>query len=694
MLLHGPRGTKLAPDSPYKINGSDFASKGLVFAFSGHHGLDLISGTRPVNTATTEVATYNNSRTWNFTGAVGSSQLDFGTPAITSDLGETPATWAFLATTHVLAETQFACQSDNNSQAGWNIGFRNGTALGAEMPGSSGNLKNFISESPSLDTPFTFIVTFDGGALAAGIKCYLNGRLGTPTGGTDLSGVRSAATAEHLLLGRRRFNNAASHNGTISVALIANRVWSESEARAFHNNPYSVFQPLNNIIYSFSSLPQGPIIGSSDIVFTTTGTELGTGVLSGSNAIVFTGSGTELGSGALVGNSAITFASNANISVSIVGSASMAFTSSGTELGAGALSATADINFAGSATASGTAMASATIIFANNATLDGAGVLSGAGAIIFSGSDVLRGSGVLSTIGSIVFSGTATAQPPGAMSAAAGITFGINSTLHGSVAAVGLNNIVFAGTLVSTMVGTSVITFSHSASMSLAAITLSGRSTITFSTQGHFAPQNSNPRNNFSAQQNILNFKPDIYFIEPEQIEEDKLPQLKEAPTLNEIKADVVNLISNYKDIENIANDIQDEIDQRAANVSIKLDPVHDSFILEAVRRHFNDPKKTEITYDDYLHCINHINETGSAGMPVVNQQDIISATNDQYRDIFGSLGLPSGLARPELADHAQMIKPIDLTKFTGEQLSKLITILTPDINKLIIKKIKELNPF
>lgn len=199
----------------------------------------------------------------------------------------------------------------------------------------------------------------------------------------------------------------------------------------------------------------------------------------------------------------------------------------------------------------------------------------------------------------------------------------------------------------------------------------------------------------FSAsQRNILNFKPDIHYVEPEQIEDEKLPEPPKAPSLDQLKTDATDLIEEYKAVEAKAEEIQEEINDKAAGLVINLDPNQDAFVIEAVQRHFNDPNKTSITYDDYINCINEVNEAGAAQATTVDPNDVAAAATDQYRDAFGSLGMPSGMARPELAPHAQTIKPLNMGQFKGEQLLKLLDLLTPGINKMIIDKIKEVVPF
>ncbi len=207
------------------------------------------------------------------------------------------------------------------------------------------------------------------------------------------------------------------------------------------------------------------------------------------------------------------------------------------------------------------------------------------------------------------------------------------------------------------------------------------------------------PSQTFTPQQrNILNFRPNIHFVEPEQVDDPKLPAPEPVQTLDQIKTDVSDLISNYKNVQTQADDIQSQIDDKAKNVIIQLDPKQDSLIIQIIRRHFNDPNKNSITYDDYVSCLNEINTQALSQVTTVDQTDILSAASDPNRDVFGALGTQSGLARPELSSHAQVIPPLDMNAFIEKQIENLLIKLTPGITvlstEIAIKVVKDLVKF
>jgi len=201
----------------------------------------------------------------------------------------------------------------------------------------------------------------------------------------------------------------------------------------------------------------------------------------------------------------------------------------------------------------------------------------------------------------------------------------------------------------------------------------------------------------FSNQREILNFVPKIRFIEPEQVPgEVPTEHLVVPASLDEIRSSVTDIIEQYDAIETLADATQERINERAKGLSIKLDLAQDAHVLDALKRHFNDPDKTEITYDDYFQCIQEANEAARENVLTAQQDDVDAAASDPYRTSFGLLSKQPGLARPELDKTLQVIKPIDMDKFKNDQLNALFTIMVPDIIKLVttgkvVRKIVEL---
>jgi hypothetical protein len=250
--------------------------KEAAVLYHGHHNLEYLgraASPRPTLTGVTPI-TKNVGRGWSFPGgSEGAADINFGTCAATADLGGTgvPATWAFIALSHVLNETALACHTDANIADGWSVGYHN-SDLGIALTRSGANLRvaavsGISSGRWQADTVYSAVYTFTGvlGAGPSAVSIYLNGLQEDSNGDGD-SGSTSPASAESLYLGRRRYDTALSHNGQIFLALISRRLWSETDVRAFHDNPWQVFQRSANRVFSFASSPVAPPVGGKDVV--------------------------------------------------------------------------------------------------------------------------------------------------------------------------------------------------------------------------------------------------------------------------------------------------------------------------------------------------------------------------------------------------------------------------------------------
>lgn len=180
----------------------------------------------------------------------------------------------------------------------------------------------------------------------------------------------------------------------------------------------------------------------------------------------------------------------------------------------------------------------------------------------------------------------------------------------------------------------------------------------------------------FRSERDILNFRPVIHFIEPDQIPDEHIVR-EEPQTLDSIKNDTDQLIQDYKSIVDLSNQAQARIDSRAKDLVVTLDP-SDGHILEAVRRHFGDPNKKTITFDDYRECLSHINDQANFSGP----DD--SAVDDLFRTDMGGSG------RPELQPNTTTIEPINLDDFKSNMIEELLNLLGPGITKIAIDQIKK----
>jgi hypothetical protein len=253
MLALGQHGGRYWPT---RLKGGSALAKGLVFAWAGNYGIELVNGWKPTNNNVWK-SKFAGKTSWRFRGAaVGNSDFNFGPQTVTGNLGAAPCTFAFYCTVAQPNLLALAAQNDavnsNGPTTGWQIYCSPSSNIAASFGRTVTNVQAIGNQSLNVHQPSTVVVTFDGGNLRSGINIYLNNQLGGYTGGTNGTGTSGDASAQTLYLGRRRFDTPLSHMGEIMVAMFANRQWSRAEVEQFSSNPYGMFQPARSMAYSFA----------------------------------------------------------------------------------------------------------------------------------------------------------------------------------------------------------------------------------------------------------------------------------------------------------------------------------------------------------------------------------------------------------------------------------------------------------
>lgn len=186
----------------------------------------------------------------------------------------------------------------------------------------------------------------------------------------------------------------------------------------------------------------------------------------------------------------------------------------------------------------------------------------------------------------------------------------------------------------------------------------------------------------FRSSRKILDFRPDIQFVEPDQLDVEPPPRLP-PPTIEESRQKMQSIISAYKEIEVLADVAQARIDQRAAGFEVSLDPKVDAHIIAAIKRCFpNKIDPTKITFDDYKSCIKDLSQRAQDVSPA---PDTAQAVLDTTKVDFGGLGLPSGLNRPDLDQDSQIVPPLDLDAFQAAGIAALFLMLLPQLKTTIL---------
>lgn len=183
----------------------------------------------------------------------------------------------------------------------------------------------------------------------------------------------------------------------------------------------------------------------------------------------------------------------------------------------------------------------------------------------------------------------------------------------------------------------------------------------------------------FEDQDFVLNYRPTIDFVEPEQVDldEDAVPPSEEV-TIDTLRDRTQKLINGYRAVAKLADLAQTRVDQRAATMKVKLDPVKDQITIAAVKRCF--PEKadpTEITYDDYKSCVQKMQDNAPAP-PAVTAEAIRAATSDPFRTDFGGFSNQQGENRPEISSPAASVQPLDLGAFQKAGILALYAMMRP----------------
>ena len=198
----------------------------------------------------------------------------------------------------------------------------------------------------------------------------------------------------------------------------------------------------------------------------------------------------------------------------------------------------------------------------------------------------------------------------------------------------------------------------------------------------------------FEEEHYILNYRPSIGFVEPEQESfEDVAPTPEEPETIDSLRDRTSKIINGLEAAVKLSDLAQKRIDSRvkaAGGVTIKLDSKKDAATIAAMKRRF--PKKKDpanITYDEYKQAIDCISKSAPA-QPTVTAEDIRAARADPTRVNFGGYDNQKGENRAEISSPISSIEPIDLDEFQKSAVLALFLLMLPLIKKEDAAEIKQ----
>lgn len=185
----------------------------------------------------------------------------------------------------------------------------------------------------------------------------------------------------------------------------------------------------------------------------------------------------------------------------------------------------------------------------------------------------------------------------------------------------------------------------------------------------------------------ILTYKPNIGFVEPEQepISYNEDPPEESTDDTRDKTKTLINNLDNLSKLFGLAQQRVDNKVKAGGGVTIKLDPVKDAATIAAMKRKFPDKADpTQLTYDDYKDALECINNSVKS-LELVTEKDLLSALSDPLRTDFGGYGNQKGENRPELSNNSSSVEPVDMDAFKKGAVIALFLLLLP----LIVPKIK-----
>jgi hypothetical protein len=207
-----------------------------------------------------------------------------------------------------------------------------------------------------------------------------------------------------------------------------------------------------------------------------------------------------------------------------------------------------------------------------------------------------------------------------------------------------------------------------------------------------------------SSDRDILNYRPEIVFVEPEAEIEVPVGETP-LPTLEEDKKSWEDLGRMALLSKLLADVFQDKISRKVGDFTIGLDPNNDAAVIAAMARKYPEADPTKITYQQYRECREGMRDrSDSMANALGPDENLIKEMRmnpmKSQLDAFG-LNTPNarqGLLRPDLEKYNQVVEPIDLESFQDALIRRLMNLLwkkfvKPALRPLIPPPMDEIIP-
>lgn len=188
----------------------------------------------------------------------------------------------------------------------------------------------------------------------------------------------------------------------------------------------------------------------------------------------------------------------------------------------------------------------------------------------------------------------------------------------------------------------------------------------------------------------ILEFRPDIDFVEPEVGPGEITPELPPGDTLEDVEERVAQVARVAKAVNTLATAMQARVDVRAQDMVINLDRVVDQQTIAAMKRHFPGEDPNKITYLQYQVCKTQEREKGRAlaEQGMITRKELLEAgpiDREALKFNFGTEKARTGGLRPELEPRGVIFKAIDVQEFQNFLICILVNFIWKNFIKPII---------
>lgn len=201
----------------------------------------------------------------------------------------------------------------------------------------------------------------------------------------------------------------------------------------------------------------------------------------------------------------------------------------------------------------------------------------------------------------------------------------------------------------------------------------------------------------------LLNFRPDIDYIEPDVEPGVITPISEDLPQLEDVLAKRRKVMKLARSVDILATFMQARADEKAEDMVINLDPKVDAAVIQSMARRFPGANPNRITYPQYRACKDAMREAGQNIADKANiKPDQIDALRDDASNMLGGSdetgdgprrepkGVGAGLRiggfntdwartgglRPELNPDMQVIEPLDLEEIQFSLICILVNYI------------------